>query len=97
MTVNVVRYKTKADRADENQALVEAVYAGLAETAPPGLHYETYRLEDGVSFVHIATIDGDTNPLPALPAFQAFLAGIGDRCEEGPLALSATRIGHYGS
>ena len=29
MTVTVVRYRTKPERADENQALVEAVFAEL--------------------------------------------------------------------
>jgi hypothetical protein len=95
MTVTVVTYRTQHDRADENQALVEAVFAELAETAPAGLHYDTYRLDDGVSFVHVATVEGDTNPLQTVPAFQAFLAGIADRCEKGPLASNATRVGHY--
>ena len=97
MTVTVVRYQTKPERADENQALVEAVYAELAETRPAGFHYSTYRLADGVSFVHVGTIDGETNPLPSTAAFQAFVADIGDRCVEPPAASEASRIGRYES
>ena len=33
MSVVVVRYRTKPDRADENQALVEQVFAELAAVA----------------------------------------------------------------
>jgi hypothetical protein len=98
MGTTVVRYTTKPERADENQRLVEAVFAELAETAPAGLRYESYRLADGVSFVHVASIDTDdgSNPLVATPAFAAFLGGIADRCSQAPLALDATKIGAYG-
>jgi hypothetical protein len=62
----VVRYRVKPDRAEENQALVEAVFAELAETRPDGLRYGTILLDDGVTFVHVAQIEGD-NALSASP------------------------------
>ncbi len=97
MGVTVVRYKTKPDRADENQALIEKVFAELDAVRPAGLRYASYRLDDGVSFVHVASIETDdgTNPLVATPAFSEFLRGIGDRCEEGPLASDASVVGSY--
>lgn len=39
MTVTVVRYETKPDRADENQALIEKVFAALANDGPASLRY----------------------------------------------------------
>ena len=54
------------------------------------------RLEDGVSFVHLATFDDDTNPLTTSPAFARFVSGIGDRCVEPPVASEGTPIGTYG-
>ena len=71
MTVNVVRYETKPDRADENQALIEKVFAALANDGPAGLRYASFRLADGVSFVHVASVSTDdgTNPLTATPVF----------------------------
>lgn len=98
MAVTVVRYKTKSDRADENQSLIEAVYAELDAARPEGLRYMTFRLGNGVSFVHIAsieTVDG-ANPLAAVPAFAAFQQGIAERCEEGPLVMEASVVGSYG-
>lgn len=94
----VVRYKTKSDRADENQALIEAVFAELASARPDGLRYMTLRLGDGVSFVHVASIEtaDGTNPLAAIAAFGAFQQEIGERLEEGPLVMDATVIGSYG-
>ena len=57
MDVTVVRYRTKPDRADENQTLIEKVFAELHAAEPAGLEYTSYRLADGVSFVHVASID----------------------------------------
>ena len=61
----VVRYKVKPERVEENERLIGRVYEELAESAPEGLRYATFRLDDGVSFVHIASIDtaDGSNPL----------------------------------
>jgi hypothetical protein len=95
MSTIVVRYRPTPERADENQQLVEAVFAELAETQPDGLRYATYRLADG-TFLHIADLDGD-NPLQSSAAFAAFQEGIGDRCQPGhrPDAQDATLVGSY--
>lgn len=96
MSTVVVRYRPKADQADRNQELVEAVFEELAATDPGGLRYATFRLGDG-TFVHIADIEGDENPLAATAAFAAFQDGIGERCEEGegPNPQPATLVGSY--
>ncbi len=94
----LVRYRTKADRGDENQALVEAVFAELAATRPDGLRYATFRLDDDVTFVHIAfveTADG-SNPLAETAAFGAFQEGIVERCDDPPSPTPATVVGSYG-
>jgi hypothetical protein len=96
MTVTkVIRYKTKPERADENERLVRQVFAELDQSKPEGLRYATFRLADGVSFVHVAVIDGTDNPLMASPAFAVFQAGIADRCAEGPFPADATVVGSY--
>jgi hypothetical protein len=91
----MVRYKVKPDRAAENEALVRAVYEELARTQPAGLHYATFALEDGVSFVHLSTLDGEDgrNPLTEVEAFARFQEGIGDRCEEGPVVAQLREVG----
>ncbi len=96
MSTIVVRYTPQADRADENQRLVGAVFAELAETDPGGLRYATFRLADG-TFVHIAEVEGDENPLASTAAFAAFQEGIAERCEPGlgPNPQPATLVGSY--
>ena len=97
MAVTIVQYRTRPERADENQQLVEAVFRELHATAPRGLRYASYRLDDGVSFVHVAEVDGDpgANPLTATPAFGEFLRELGDRVEDGPHPSGATLVGEY--
>ena len=52
---HMVSYTLKADRVAENERLAAAVYDALKQARPPGLRYATFRLEDGVSFVHIVS------------------------------------------
>jgi dipeptidyl aminopeptidase/acylaminoacyl peptidase len=92
---SVIRYRTRPDAADENARLVEAVYAALAERRPRGLEYATYRLDDGVTFVHIASLPDTENPLATLPEFVDFQREITERCIEQPVPSGATVVGSY--
>ena len=93
----VVRYRTKPERADENQALIEKVFADLNAMGDTGFSYTALRLEDGVSFVHVVVEHegGGTVSLADLAAFQAFTADIADRCDEPPVAMGATVVGSH--
>ena len=91
----MVPYKVKPDRVGENETLVKAVYEQLHEEKPKGLRYATFKLADGVSFVHIAMIEGE-NPLANLSAFKTFSAEIKDRCDEPPAPVDLTEVGSYG-
>ena len=73
------------------------MFAELAATNPDGLRYATLRLGDG-TFVHIAEVEGEGNPLNEIGAFAAFLDGVADRCEPGlgPNPQPATVVGAYG-
>lgn len=95
-STNVIRYRTKPERADENAALIKAVFAELADRQPEGVRYAAMRLADGETFVHVVQVDAAVNPLLDMAAFQAFQAEIGDRVAEGPFALGATVVGAYG-
>jgi hypothetical protein len=93
----VVRYQVKPERAAENQELVAAVFAELDESEPDGFTYKVFRLEDGVSFIHVM-IEHDVDApdsLQDVPAFQAFVADIADRCDVPPIATGATIVGGY--
>ncbi len=93
----VVQYRTRPDRGDENQALIEKVFVELDATRPVGLRYATLRMDDGVSFLHIAEIDtaDGSNPLGDVGAFAEFQQELADRCEVQPNAVDATIVGNY--
>jgi hypothetical protein len=91
----MVRYRVKAERAAQNVALVRDVYDELHGSRPDGLRYATFRMDDGVGFVHIAeTVDGRT-PLAEVAAFARFQEGIADRCDEPPVVTELETVGSY--
>jgi hypothetical protein len=97
MKTIMVRYKTSEAQAGANETLVRAVFEELRTRAPAGLRYTSYRLADGVTFVHVATVEAvDDNPLIALPAFKAFQKQLKERCVEPPLVTEMSAIGSYG-
>jgi len=91
----MVSYRVKPERVAENEGLVRAVYEELGSVEPDGLRYGTFRRADGVSFLHIAEMPEGENPLAGLPAFKAFLVGIGDRCDEPPATEELSEVGSY--
>ena len=98
MSRTIVRYETRPERADENQRLIEKVFTQLAELAPAGLRYAAFRLDDGVTFVHVVDQDGDgPSPLASVPAFEEFTSGIAGRTVAAPKAHAATLVGSYGT
>jgi hypothetical protein len=97
MNATVVRYQSKPERAAENQRLIEAVFADLEHHQPEGFTYKVFRLDDGVSFIHVVIEHdvGDPDSLQDVPAFQRFVADIADRCDVPPVASGATIVGGY--
>jgi hypothetical protein len=93
----MVRYKLKPDRVAENEGFVRQVFEQLERERPTAIRYATFKLDDGVSFVHIASQDAPegTNPLTELSAFKAFTANIKDRCEEPPVSMRLNEVGSY--
>lgn len=97
MKTVMVRYRVKADRVDDNVRQIDAVFAELARTRPGGLAYASFKLDDGVSFVHLAAIDtaDGANPLTELESFAAFTSAIRERCEEPPVTSLLEAVGVY--
>lgn len=91
----MVRYRIKQDRVEENEAFIRAVFAELQNQSPDGVRYASFKQDDGASFVHIASIEGEGNPLTELPAFKAFTADIRERCDEPPVAVELSEVGSY--
>lgn len=96
MRTVMVRYQVRPDAAAQNERLIKAVFEQLARERPEGLRYQSIKLADGVSFVHVATHDGEgPSPLIHLEAFKSFVGGIKARCVEPPVTIEAEVVGAY--
>ncbi len=60
------------------------------------MKYATFRLADG-TFVHVADVESEPNPLGAIAAFADFQRDLADRCEPdaGPDPQPAVLVGNY--
>lgn len=91
-----VAYTTRdAAAAEENQRLIDAVFAELAEVRPAGLTYRVSRSEDGLDFTHAAIIDNEPNPLLALASFQAFSSTVPERIVAPPVVRTGEVVARY--
>ena len=92
----MVRYKVKPDQTAKNEELVRAVYDELRSIEFEGLRYATFKLDDDVSFVHIAVETGDgQRSLADVEAFKEFTKDIGERCEVPPVATGLREVGSF--
>jgi len=96
MKRSLIRYKTKAESAEENERLIRAVFTELHAKSPDGVRYMALWLEDG-SFVHFFEAEAGEGAfsMPSLKAFRAFQSGIRDRTIEPPQAGEAKVVGNY--
>ena len=93
----MVRYKVKADRVAENENLIARVFEQLHRDKPSGLRYASFKSSDGLSFVHIVSLEGPegSNPLGSLDAFKSFTAQVKERCDEPPVPMELSEVGSY--
>jgi quinol monooxygenase YgiN len=93
----LIRYRLKPDQVERNEELIRAIYEELDRAAPSGLRYVTFKLEDGVSFMHISESEGEESPMAGLASVQEFRRELADRCEEQPVLTELTEVGSYRS
>jgi hypothetical protein len=94
MKRTLIRYKTKPETTEQNQRLIEDVFAELQLKSPEGLRYMVLKLGDG-SFLHFVEAGDGNNPLLAMEAFRRFQGGVRERCIEPPLPSEAIIVGNY--
>jgi hypothetical protein len=97
MKRKMIRYTVKPDRAAENEALIAQVFEQLHLERPAGFGYAAFKLDDGVSFIHLVSHETEDNgkALGDLSAHKAFRAGVSDRCESQPVTIELKEIGSY--
>lgn len=91
----VVRYRLKPECVEAHEKLIRAVFAELKERAVTGVDYRVTKLDDGVSYIHVADVAGKKNPLVELASFTEFTREIGSRCAEPPKSSDAVVVGSH--
>lgn len=94
--MHMVRYTVHPGQVARNEELVRAILDELRMLEPPGLRYSAFKLDDGVTFVHLIARD-DEGHLPGrqLDALRAFHAGLRERCVEPPFRTELSVIGEF--
>ena len=90
----MIRYRVKPGSLAEHLRLLDAVHEELAATAPAGLRWVTYRLEDGVRFVDVAAFDAPGR-FSRLQAWKAYRSTLDARCDEPPVFTELHRVASY--
>ena len=91
----LIRYRLKPEHVERNEELVRAMYEELHRAAPSDFRYTVFKLEDGVSFMHISESEGEESPMAGLASVQEFRRELADRCEEQPVLTELTEVGSY--
>jgi len=91
----MVRYAVKPEAVSTNEELVREVYEALAVARPDGFRYATFKVDDGVSFAHVAEHEDGANPLAEIGAFRRFQEGLSERCDVPPVVTELSEIGSY--
>jgi hypothetical protein len=96
VSVMMVNARVKADKVGEVEAAARKMFAALQHKQPGGVRYASCKLSDGVTFVAILELeDNAQNPLPTIPEFTEFQAGLQGWVAEPPSATLVQVVGSY--
>jgi hypothetical protein len=96
MSVMMLRAKVKQEHVADVESAARTMFAAIERAQPKGVRYASCRLADGVTFVALLALeDGIENPLPSVPEFGAFQAGLKEWLAEPPVPEPLTVVGSY--
>ena len=95
MALQIVRAGIKPGHAADLEAAAAKVFTALSELQPHGLRYVSLRVADDSYLILLEVADGTENPLPSMPAFQEFQAGLRGWLSGVPVIESASVVGSY--
>jgi quinol monooxygenase YgiN len=91
----MIRCKVRPDEAEASLESFREVYEEMRSVQPKGLRYATFQLEDKVTFVSFAEMEGP-EVLRQLEAFQRLRATPRERFDEPPVLTVLHEVGSYG-
>jgi hypothetical protein len=91
----MIRCKIKPSGAEANLESLQEVFEEMRSVQPKGLRYATFQLEDKVTFVSFAEMDGP-EVLQQLETFQRLRATPREEFDEPPVLTMLHEVGSYG-
>lgn len=91
----MIRCKVRPDGVEADLELLQEVYEEMRSVQPKGLRYVTFQLEDKVTFVSFAEMEGP-EVLQQLEAFQRLRATPRERFDEPAVLTMLHKVGSYG-
>lgn len=91
----MIRWTVHVSQVEVETRLLAELYEEMARLQPDGLSYDTYVLEDGVTFVAIAEMRDGLGVLGTVPAFQRYRRDLEARCEHPPVVTVLQPTGIY--
>lgn len=89
----MIRWKIKPEHLDEELVLLAETYSEMQQLRPAGLRYDTYQLDDRMSFIAVAEMENGLGVLAQLPAFQRYRGTLDARCEIPPVVTVLDDVG----
>ena len=91
----MIRCKVRPDGVEASLESFQEVHEEMRSAQPKGLRYATFQLEDKVTFVSFAEMEG-TEVLQQLEAFQRLRATPRGGFDEPPVLTMLHEVGSYG-
>lgn len=80
----MIRWRVKPAELETELQLLAELYDQMRDLRPSGLVYDTYRLDDGLSFVAFAEMPNGMGVLGEIPAFHRYRGTLDARCDQAP-------------
>ncbi|MFC7303681.1 hypothetical protein ACFQVC_05550 [Streptomyces monticola] len=91
----MIRWKVRPDALERHQELLQTVYEELKSIRPEVPRYDTYQLEDKVTFVSFVELIDGPGVLGGLPAFGRYRGELDAMCDEAPSVTPLHCVGEY--
>ena len=95
MSKVLIRYTVRPGEVRENIRLLAAFFEELRSINPPNLSYETYVMEDGLTFVNIVDSATGASAFRDLASYRRHRDTVAARCSSPPEMVALTEIGSY--
>jgi len=94
MTATMIRAQVKDECVAEAEQAARTMFAAINEARPGGVKYASTRAGEN-TFIVLLALEGEENPLAAIPEFRAFQAALPQYLAGPPVVEQLDVLGSY--